>query len=133
MTGRRADGCVILLLGMIGIAESAPAQSSPSRLLEEANSNYRALRSAEAVRLYREYLAHYPDRADVRTYLGGALLNMNQPRGALEEVKRAIILDDRYAKAYTLAGRVYTDRQRWDPAKELFDRAVALDPGDRET
>src|SRR5437588_12686834 len=111
MTGRRADGCVILLLGMIGIVESAPAQSSqsqssPGKLLEEANANYRALRSAEAVRLYREYLAHYPDRADVRTYLGGALLTINQPRDALQEVNRAIILDGRYAIATTLAGRV---------------------------
>src|SRR5947207_3313538 len=138
MTGGRAHGCLVLLLGMFGIADCAPAQSSPAQsspasLLEEANASYRALRSAEAVRLYREYLAHYADRADVRTYLGAALLNMNQPREALEEVKRAIILDDRYAKAYTLAGRVYTDRQQWDLAKEFFDQAVALDPGDRET
>src|SRR6266446_3731569 len=133
MTGRRADGCIILLLGMTGTLESAPAQSSPARLLEEANSNYRALRSAEAVGLYRQYLAHYADRADVRTYLGGALLNMHQPREALEEVKRAITLDGRYAKAYTLAGRIYTEQQQWDLAKECFDRALVLDPADRET
>ena len=101
--------------------------------MEFASSSNRALRSAEAVRLYREYLAHYADRADVRTYLGGALLNMRQPREALEEVKRAITLDDRYAKAYTLAGRVYTEQRQWDVAKAYFDRAVVLDPGDRET
>ena len=133
MTGRGAQGCIIFLLGMIGIVESAPAQSSQSRLLDEANINYRALRSAEAVRLYREYLAHYADRADVRTYLGGALLNMGQLHEALVEAKRAIALDDRYAKAYTLAGRVYTEQQQWDLAKECFDQAVVLDPGDRET
>ena len=72
---------------MAGILESASLQSSQSQLLEQANSNYRALRSAEAVRLYREYLAQYADRADVRTYLGGALLNLHQLRGALEEAR----------------------------------------------
>lgn len=127
------EGCLILFLGVTAAVESAPAQSSPSRLLEEANSNYRALRSAEAVRLYREYLAHYADRADVRTYLGAALLNMQQLREALVEAKLAITLDERYAKAYTLAGRIYTEQQQWDLAKNCFDRAVALDPGDRET
>jgi tetratricopeptide (TPR) repeat protein len=102
-------------------------------LLEEANSSYRALRSGEAVRLYREYLASYGDRADVRTYLGAALLNMQLPREALIEVRRAIVLNERYGKAYTLAGRVYTELQQWDLAKEFFEKAIALDPGDRET
>jgi len=117
---------------MTGILESAP-QSSQSRLLEEADLNYRALRSAEAVRLYREYLTHYADRADVRTYLGGALLNMRQLPEALVEANRAIALDNRYAKAYTLAGRVYTEQQRWDLARKCFEQAVALEPGERET
>lgn len=112
---------------------TASAQSSQSQLLEAAGSNYRALRSAEAVRLYREYLAHFADRADVRTYLGGALLNLHQLRGALEEAKQAITLDGRYAKAYTLAGRVYTEQRQWELAGEFFDRAIAIDPGDRET
>ena len=102
-------------------------------MLEEANSHYRALRSAEAVRLYREYLAQYADRADVRTYLGAALLNMHQPREALEEANRAIKLDDRYAKAYTLAGRIYAEQQQWELSRECFEQAVLLDPGDRET
>lgn len=115
-------GCLILFL----------AQSPQFQLLEEANAEYRALRSAEAVRLYREYLAKYEDRADVRTYLGAALLNMHQPREALVEAKRAIALNARYAKAYTLAGRVHTELKQWDLAKECFDRAVALDPADRE-
>jgi tetratricopeptide (TPR) repeat protein len=127
------NGCLILLLGISAAAQSAPAQRSPSRLLEEANSHYRALRSAEAVRLYREYLAYYPDRADVRTYLGAALLNMQEPREALEEANRAIKLDDRYAKAYTLAGRIYTEQQQWELSKQCFEQAVLLDPGDRET
>jgi tetratricopeptide (TPR) repeat protein len=126
-------GCLTLLLGLTGALGCAPGQSSPSRLLEEANSDYRALRSAEAVRLYREYLASYPDRADVRTYLGAALLNMRQLREALVEGKQAIALDDRYARAYTLEGRVYTELHQWDFAKECFGKAIALDPADRET
>ena len=115
-------GCLVLLL-----------QTSQSQLLEQANSNYKALRSVEAVRLYREYLAHYEDRPDVRTYLGGALLNLGQLPEALEEARHAITLDGRYAKAYTLAGRVYTEQRKWELAGEWFDRALVIDPNDRET
>jgi len=121
---------VILFLVAVQLGS---AQTSPAKLLEEANSHYRELRSAEAVRLYREYLAHYPDRADVRTYLGAALLNMDQLPAALEEAKRAIALDARYAKAYTLAGRIYAAQEQWELSKESFEQAVRLDPNDRES
>ena len=124
-------GCLILLLGITGTLQ--PQQTSPSALLDQANAKYRSLQSEEAVRLYRQYLATNPDRADVRTYLGGALLNMGQLDAALEEAKRAIALDERYGKAYSLAGRIYTERQQWSLANESFDRALLLDPGDRET
>jgi tetratricopeptide (TPR) repeat protein len=106
------------------------AQDSQERLLAEANAAYRSLRAAEAVRLYREYLAHYPDRADVRVFLGGALLNLDQPEGAAEEANRAIALDPRYAKAYILAGRVSAAREQWEMAQDSFQKAQRLDPRD---
>jgi tetratricopeptide (TPR) repeat protein len=105
-------------------------QDAKERLLAEANSAYRSLRSVEAVALFRQYLAQYPDRADVRVYLGGALLNLNQLQEAFDEAKRAIALDAGYAKGYILAGRVRAAREQWVPAQEFFRKAQSLDPSD---
>ncbi len=111
----------------------SPSSSRMTQLLEEATARYRALQSAEAVRLYREYLASYSDRADVRVFLGAALLNLNQPAAALEEARRAIRLDPRYAKAYTLAARTYSAQQQWELAIDYFNRALELDGRDADT
>src|SRR5580765_5637911 len=107
------------------------AQGDPKeRLLAEANAAYRSLHAAEAVGLYRQYLAAYPDRADVRVFLGGALLNLNQMQEAFDEAERAIALDGRYGKGYILAGRVCAAREQWDRAQEFFTKAQNLDQRD---
>src|SRR5690348_11415276 len=98
----------------------SPAQDSRQRLLEEANAAYRSLHAAEAVKLYRQYLALYPDRPDVRVFLGGALLNLNQLEEAFGEANQAIALDPRYAKGHILAGRVCAAREQWDRAQSFF-------------
>src|SRR5436190_23333687 len=97
----RVFGCAGTLL--VCLCRLMAAQEAGERLLSEANSAYRALHASEAVELYRKYLATYTDRADVRVYLGGALLNLNQPQAAFDEAQRTISLDARYAKAYILA------------------------------
>src|SRR5580765_6788880 len=124
----RVFGCRGTLL--VCLFRLMAAQEAGERLLSEANSAYRALHASEAVELYREYLAHYTDRADVRVYLGGALLNLDQLPAALDEANRAIALDARYAKGYILAGRVYAAREQWDAAQRLFETAQRLDPRD---
>jgi tetratricopeptide (TPR) repeat protein len=124
----RALGAAVGLL--VCLSGLAAAQDSRERLLAGANSAYRSLHASEAVGLYREYLAKYPDRADVRVYLGGALLNLNQMQDAFDEAQRAIALDGRYAKGFILAGRVCAAREQWDPAQEFFTKAQNLDPRD---
>src|SRR4051794_38208812 len=104
-----------------------PAQDAAERLLSEANSAYRALHPSEAAGLYRRYLATYADRADVRVYLGAALLNLNRIQDALDEAQRAIALDGRFAKGYLLAGRACAAREQWDAAQEFFTKARNLD------
>jgi tetratricopeptide (TPR) repeat protein len=108
------------------------AEDSGERLLAGANAAYRALRAADAVTLYREYLARNPDRPDVRVFLGGALLNLGQLAAALDEANRAIALDAGYAKAYILAGRVSSAREQWDGAQRFYERAERLAPRDPE-
>lgn len=106
------------------------ADDAGDRLLAQANSAYRSLQSAEAVTLYRRYLADYSDRADVRTWLGASLLNLNQLPAAMDEAGRAIALDAGYAKAYILAGRICSARELWAMAESSFEQAQRIDPRD---
>lgn len=116
-----------VLVVMESVTGTVSAQDSRERLLADANSAYRSLHAAEAVRLYRQYLALYPGRPDVMVFLGGALLNLNQFQSALEEAQRAIALDPRYAKGYILAGRVSAALAQWDRAQDFFETAERLD------
>lgn len=122
----RALGAALAVLSWVA------AQDAGDRLLAEANAAYGSLRTAEAVSLYRQYLDLYPDRADVRVFLGGALLNLDQLDAALDEAKRAIAIDNRYSKGYILAGRVWAARQQWDRAQSLFETAQRLDKRDSD-
>ncbi len=126
----RSSGAIVVSL--LYVAALARAQDTPDRLLAAANAAYRSLRAAEAADLYRQYLAIYPDRADVRVYLGGALLNLDQLPAAFDEAKRAIGIDPRYAKGYILAGRVCAAREQWDQAQSYFGSAQRLDGRDAD-
>ena len=111
---------------------AGPQSEDPARLLERANASYQGHRPEEAVQLYREYLSRNPNRADVRDFLGAALLNLGKTDEALQESTRAIAIDARYGRAYVLAGRVHAARESWSLAQEAFAKALRIDPRDRE-
>ncbi len=119
---------LLLLSRLVGQTVS----TGDAALLDDANSAYRQLRSADAVRLYRQYLQLHPERADVRVFLGAALLNLNHLDEALVEAELAIKLDRRLAKAYVLEGRVHTEQQQWEEAMSCLQTAVALQPADTD-
>jgi tetratricopeptide (TPR) repeat protein len=121
-----------LLLVSLGFA-AGPGADEQARLLAQANASYAGRRPLEAVKLYREYLSRYSDRADVRVFLGAALFNLDKPEEALEETRRALTLDKSYSLAYTLAGRIYAGGRRWEMAQQAFADALRLNPRDRET
>lgn len=126
------SGVAGLLLVSIVFAVG-PGADEQAGLIERANASYAARRPLEAVQLYREYLARYPDRADVRVFLGAALLNLDKPKEALEETRRALTLDKNYSRAYTLAGRIHAGQHDWEAAEQAFGEALRLSPRDRET
>ena len=101
-------------------------------LLERAAALYRSMHPAEAVRLYRQYLGSYPDRPDVRVFMGAALLNLGRQEEALEEARRALAIDPQYARSHILIGRIYTARQEWAAAEKAFKLGLSVDPKDRE-
>ncbi len=127
-----------VLIGIIGLLWTClacgadPPKAEQARLLDQANSSYAARLPLEAIHLYREYLANYPDRADVRVFLGAALFNLGKPVDALEETRRALLLDKTYGRAHTLAGRIHAARHEWDRAQREFSAAIKLDRSDRE-
>jgi len=120
-----------LLLIAAAAAQAIPAE--PVNLLLQANAEYQAHHPAEAILLYELYLNQHKDRADVRVFLGGALLNVNRMAEALDQAQRALALDANCWKAYTLAGRIYSSQRQWDQARKAYEAALRLNPLDRET
>jgi tetratricopeptide (TPR) repeat protein len=118
-----------LLLAAIAVSH---AQDDAARLLKEANAHYLALRISEAVQAYTDYIQKFGDRADVRVYLGAALLSGGRLEEALAEAKAAASMAPDYSKSYTLAGRIHSERQNWTAASDLFEKAISLDPRDAD-
>lgn len=117
---------------LLAVLSSSALAADSNAGLEQANAAYRDHRSIDAVQLYRQYLESHSDRADVRIFLGAALLNLNRLPEALSETRRAITLDPTAGRAYTLAGRVYTAQRQWAAAQDHFAKAAFLNPSDRE-
>jgi len=103
-----------------------------SELLDKANQAYRSGRPMEAIQTYRKYLEADPTRADVRVFLGAALLNLNQIDEAAEQARQAIASDSHLVSAHTLAGRVLAARRLWQGAQAEFALAKQLDPDNRD-
>lgn len=122
----------VMGLLLVSAAFAGQGADEQSRLLDRANASYAGLRPLEAARLYREYLARYQDRADVRVFLGAALFNLEKPDEALEETRRALILDKSYGLAYVLEGRIYAEGSHWEMAQQAFGEALRLNPRERE-
>ncbi len=125
-------GVIGLLLASVGFGADTPVDEQ-ARLLDQANASYAARRPLEAIQLYRGYLGRYPDRADVRVFLGAALFNLGRAEDALGETRSALVLDNSYSRAYVLAGRIHASRHAWERAQQAFSEALRLNPGDRET
>jgi Tfp pilus assembly protein PilF len=126
--------CLLTIQLLVVLAASAQDSGNPeaARVLNEANANYRGMHPERAVLLYREYLSRFPDRADVRVWLGAALLSAGSRNEASSEVERAIALDAKNAKAYVLRGRIIAAAEKWALASAAFDRAIQLDPRDAD-
>ena len=119
-------------LAVLLLPVPSAAQDSKQALLARANAAYSSLHAADAVDFYRQYLALEPGRADVRVFLGAALLNLGQLDAAFAEAKQAIALDGQYAKAPLLAGRICAAREQWECAQAFFATARGLNPIDTD-
>lgn len=69
-------------------------------------------------------------RAKAHTDLGNAYVETGKFGVALDEAKEAIGYDATYAPAYLLMAQVYAYLEQYDQAREPFERASRLAPGD---
>lgn len=70
------------------------------------------------------------NRARVHTDLAGVYYERGNMSIALEELRRAVAADDRYAPAHSLFGRVYQELKENRLAEQSFQRALELSPND---
>lgn len=67
-------------------------------------------------------------RAEIRTELAASYYQTRQLSTALEEVQRALAIDDTYAPAHALRGLIYSDLGDPREAETAFGRALKLAP-----
>lgn len=92
-------------------------------MYEFVNENYE--RSVEILTQAAELK---PDNKLVFVSKGAAYLKLNRLEEALQDINRAIEIDDNYAKAYHLRGLVHEKNGHDADALDDFTRAIELDP-----
>ena len=79
---------------------------------------------ADAMRLYKESLAHYPT-AEAHTYLGWTYALLHRYEDAIEECHHAIALDPEFGNAYNDIGAYFIELGWWRQASAWFEQAIA--------
>jgi tetratricopeptide (TPR) repeat protein len=77
----------------------------------------------EAIRLYRESLAHYPT-APAHVFLGWAYASMRRYEEAIEECRQAVRLEPDLGHPYNDVGNYLIELERWDEAVHWLEQAL---------
>jgi tetratricopeptide (TPR) repeat protein len=93
----------------------------------------KAGRTADAVGLCREGLQRWPHYTTARLILAKTLLAEGQLEGALAEVNAILQTSPKDVQCHRLAAEVHRRAGRLDAAVAHLEKAVDLDPGDRES
>jgi tetratricopeptide (TPR) repeat protein len=121
-------------LGTIRRYEERLAKDPASLAFAPLADAYRKTgRIHDAIRLCREGLARFPQYVTARLILAKALLDDDDPDGALDEVRAILATSPQEAQAHRLAGHLYRRAGALGDAVGHLEQAVRLDPGDRES
>ena len=129
-TNRLSSVVVILLLVWGSVLAQDPAVE---RDFERATQLHQSGDLQGAVRGYLAILANYPARVDVRSNLGAAYSALGRYEDAIEQYKRALLIDtSNYAIRFNLALAYYKAAWFAEAASEL-ERFVAAVPSSPQT
>jgi tetratricopeptide (TPR) repeat protein len=93
----------------------------------------KAHRTEEAIALCRQGLVRYPQYTTARLILAKSCLAENRLDEAGAEVRTALEQSPKDVQCLRLAAEIERRQGRVDAAADFLDRAVKLDPGDRES
>ncbi len=79
---------------------------------------------ADAMRLYKESIAHQPT-AEAHTFLGWVYAMLNRYEEAIEECHHAITLDPTFGNPYNDIGAYFIEMGWWAEAIPWFEKAIA--------
>ena len=102
--------------------DSALAQTA-RRLFQRAYQLQQRGKLADAIRLYKESLAHYPT-AEAHTYLGWTYAMLHRYEAAIEECHHAIALDAEFGNPYNDIGAYLLELGRAEEAIAWLEQAV---------
>jgi Tfp pilus assembly protein PilF len=103
--------------------DSALAQTA-RRLFQRALRLQQRGALADAMRLYKESLAHYPT-PEAHTYLGWTYALLHRYEDAIEACHQAIALDAGYGNPYNDIGAYFIELGWWRQASAWFEKAIA--------
>jgi Tfp pilus assembly protein PilF len=103
--------------------ESAPARTA-RHLFERAYARQEQGALGDAIRLYKESIAHY-STAEAHTFLGWAYAQLKQLEAAIEECQQAIALDPQLGNPYNDIGAYFIELGWWREAIPWLEKALA--------
>ena len=86
----------------------------------------------DAIRVYENTLARYPEHFETRFRLGRVHTFNRQSDKAIAIYNELLSLHPNNADVWTARGQVHFQSGRWDAAREDFQRALALNPADQD-
>ena len=137
MTAGRCLGysLTLLLLAAAGTAIAQPPASPGHALLEQAERAKLASDLDEALRLYSAAIAagdlDRPALTRAHIERGGVQAHKGDNTKAIRDFSAAIALDPDFGSAYVLRGYAYALQGRFELAKQDYDVAIRLAPGQR--
>jgi tetratricopeptide (TPR) repeat protein len=123
-----ANFFIFLLIVYVGQTVAA-APADPKAEYERGNQYFAKGNYSKAVEFYERVLAGGLRHPEIYNNLGLAYSRMQVGFArAVENFQAAISLDQRYMEAYTNLGSLYLSHNGFDAAREIFGRALAVNP-----
>jgi tetratricopeptide (TPR) repeat protein len=103
--------------------DSAPARTA-RHLFQRAYNFQQRGALADAIRLYKESITHYPT-AEAHTFLGWTYAMLHRLEDAIEECHKAIALDPTFGNPYNDIGAYFIELGWWKEAIPWLEKALA--------